>query len=395
MHFKESDWLENTSSLLSSFAVALGAAHCATIILRLLFFPLSVLEFVVTGSGCQAFTRITSLSIFQPLSNPTQRVAALTPRPTTPRFPILSRLALLDTENKSPLSIQSIQSSIWVWLFQPSICDNLLSLSVSPIRAADLCWLLLRVPRLLDLRVSKTADVLPTQPLIVHENVKKLSLGLDYSGSLVCCPNLTTLISPYRPVIGQTTAATSLTWDPKVNLTTLGHRFTGNITTNLASYGLDLSSLTRLCVIFITTNSLSQMADIVSRNLLPNLSHLSLRPSPPMEGYFGNTSSGSSIAPLALTANSLHELTRPRGGHPGLRTIDCRIPRRYESTTSALFHMVRLLRQAALHDSVTLDADVHEFSDPYSGLQSIEKLLDAVERSEVRTPFFFSYEDYV
>jgi len=324
---------------------------------------------------CRAFFRIASLSISQATSNPTQRPAALAMRPTPPRFPLLSHLALLDTESRSPLSLQD---NLWVWLFQPSICEGLLSLSVNPIHSGDLSWLLLQVPHLLDLRVSRSADLRPSPTTILHKNVKKLFLGRDYCNSLISCPNLTSLILSHRTFGGRT----SLTWDPVVKITALSHPFTGNIATDLASYGLDFSFLTHMAIMSITNSGLGEVADIVGNHILPNLTHLWLRLTPPNEGYASLESSG--VPSLVLTANSLHQLTRARGGHPGPHTIDCRIPRRSRSTTSALFHLVRLLRQAAHRESVALDATLDQFSEPYCDMQSIEALLDA-ERSEVRT----------
>lgn len=185
-----------------------------------------------------------------------------------------------------------------------------------------------------------------------------------------------------RDVDGQ---ITSLSWDPKVNLTTLRHRFTGNVRTDLGAYGLDLSSLTHLYIISISNDAFAEMAGIIGRDFLPALSHLSLRLSGLMSRR-GFATTPSSILPLALAANHLHQLTRPRIGHPALQTIDCRFTEGYDSTTSALFHMITLLRQAAHNDSVVLDpnADFEEFTEPYYDIKDIQTL-EGFSNHTVRT----------
>ena len=281
----------------------------------------------------------------------------------------------------------SVQDNRWTWLFQPSVCDGLLSLSASPVRAEDISWLLRRMPRMLDLRVSRRADLergRDLRTIIAHQNLKQLFLGFEFSDSFISCPNLIALTSYLPSQIVVPTPSPS--WDPKVNLSNLSIHFAADITASLHSYGLDLSTLTRLCITSVTTNSLSQVVDAVGSNLLPNLSHLLLQLSPPAEGCSVTPPSRTSTPLLSLIANNLHQLTQSRGAKSHLLTIDCRVPR-HGKITSSLFHIVRVLRQAAIHTSVNLDAcTIDEPFNPYTALQSIDNLLDA--EPQVRAPSF-------
>jgi len=182
--FNGNAWLQgNIPTLLSEFAIALGAPHRATILLTFFRFPLEVLEYVMMGAGCSVFSRIGSLDIREPPFHSAQRMAWSTLPSSMPQFPILFRIALELAASTSP---KSIQDGILAWLLQPKTCDNLLSFSGSCVSSDDISWFLQRVPRLMDLMLLQDAKALGAdrQPInIAHSNLKKLALGMDFTNS--------------------------------------------------------------------------------------------------------------------------------------------------------------------------------------------------------------------
>ena len=360
---RDIDIEEGLSEELQSLAVALAAPHRATIMLRLHFFPLKDLKHLMMDTKCQAFARITSLSINDPLVSPPTlvlRPATQKSHPVMPQFPMLTHLALHETWS-IPASIQDAR---WSWLFDSSICNNLLSFSAYPIRGKDVLWLLLRTPRLLDLRVSTNTDTDNWQglcPIITHQNLEKLSLGFGYSSPTICCPNLRTLTCYLRTLDDNLPAPPKL--DPTVNLTTLGLREVENVITTLHSLRPNLSALTTLYIPNIGVDALSEFVHAVQGDHLPNLSHLWLHLS---------RASPHPSSPLFSVANSLRQLAAEHK----LLTIDCRISK-YVVDGSTLLHLANLLRGAPDRNVEDISPGFDDPFDLYSVLLSFDLVLDA------------------
>jgi len=359
------------SEELRFLAVALAATHRATLILRLDLFSLKDLEHLMMDTKRLVFSRITSLSLSDPLvSHPT-----LTPHPTTailhpsmPKFPMLTHISLYEGVWGVRTSIRDIQ---WSWLFQSSVCDNLLSFSSNNITAADISWLLSQTTRLLDLSVSRKGDSDNERDLrlvIAHQNLKKLSLGFGYSSPSVSCPNLTSLTS--YPATPDDDLATLPALDPNINLTTFNLHEVENLTTGLHLLRPNLSTLTSLYIAKIAVETLSEVVGAVCGDHLPNLSYLFLYLS--LSRFNSPLDHTSSL--LSFITTSLRQLSQPRRAKPQLLTIGFRISK-YSLTRPTLFRLASLLCGAPDQILEDLRPDADKFFDPYAALMSFGDVL--------------------
>ena len=157
---------------------ALSAPHKATLSVAFQHIPLGLVQRLLVHGG----PRIVNLAIV-PSNDPIPFPPA--PKVALPIFPSLSRIQL-GCVNFSRARVESFRSNSWAWLFQPAVCQQLLSVKISFALASDVPWILNQCPALLDLSLSALFDYPRTEVPILHDlahpNINQLSI----EGSMHC-----------------------------------------------------------------------------------------------------------------------------------------------------------------------------------------------------------------
>jgi len=334
----------------------------------------------MTSAGCEAFPRIVCLSLFRPIPCPFPLDGALA-NLKPPQIPILSRLVL--DLGRLPRDA-SVQTEGWSWLFQPSICHRILSLELD-VDANEVSWILSQMPNLVDAKISEfrreetpsedddsstSTEAKNTQGgyLLSHQNLNRLSLGLQCGASAVACPKLTTLVTmdandlskAHQIAVGSSTLLSTF----KVH-----YENARTMIPALEQFG---ASLTHLCITDMTEIGLAALADGFARSdFLPHVRvlkfnyRLSHEPESESEEFDIDVNLYEQLDPIAA---SLHKLVTRRQ----IETLDWQMDYPF-SDYNCLLDFHRTLRRKTQANDPAVAATLYNPSAP---IKRFRKLLD-------------------
>ena len=301
---------------IDEFARALAAPHKATLSVTFQDVPLDLVQRILANGG----SRIVNLAI-----TPSSIPAPVLPADpagwtvTIPTCPHLSRVHL-DCSNLSRPQVESFRSNSWAWLFQPAVCQQLLSVKLLYAQAGDVPWVLAQCPELVDLSISSLFEYpppkAPTRYDVAHPNVNRLSIHgrVDFA---IACPSLTTYSvgHPHPSLL-------PVSWP---NITSITIPLPDLTPLEAQSLLQSLPQVSHLCLTNTFYQLLETVAEILTdETILPSLHTLRIE-------YFDNVDDddGESffVAPdLVTVAHVLHRILSPRpGGGSRMEVLDFRL----------------------------------------------------------------------